>query len=91
MILSPWTVIRLSSRGLSAGGFTTEPSAILNLLPWHGQLIVPPDTVSTLHPRWVHAAEYALNSPCAGWHTTTSASLKTLPPPTGISPAVASA
>ena len=32
-----------------AGGFATAPSVILNLLPWHGQLIVPSETVETRH------------------------------------------
>jgi hypothetical protein len=32
------------------GPLTTEPSVILNLLPWHGQLMVPPETVPTMQP-----------------------------------------
>src|SRR5690606_15688479 len=62
---------------------------MLNLLPWHGQLIVPPETSSTSQPRWVQAISNALNSPAAGWVTTTFCSLKTLPPPSGMSAVVA--
>ena len=36
--------------GDGAGPLTTEPLAMLNLLPWHGQLMVPADTVATRQP-----------------------------------------
>ena len=42
----------LVSSGRDAGPFATEPSR-LYLLPWHGQLIVPPTTSLTVHPAWV--------------------------------------
>ena len=38
--LSPSTVTVFGARGLGAGGFTTEPSVMENLLPWQLQLIV---------------------------------------------------
>ena len=53
--------------GDAAGPLTTEPLVMLNLLPWHGQLIVPPDTVPTMHPAWVHTALKPWNSPDFGW------------------------
>src|SRR5579859_2250831 len=50
MIEVPWTLMLTGASGEAAGPFTTEPLTMLNLLPWHGQLIVPPDTVVTMHP-----------------------------------------
>jgi hypothetical protein len=38
--VSPSTLMVLVSSGLVAGGFTTEPSVIEYLLPWHSQLMV---------------------------------------------------
>ncbi|GHF03526.1 hypothetical protein GCM10010359_00320 [Streptomyces morookaense] len=51
--------------------------------------MVPPVTAETVHPSWVHTAENALNSPFAGWVTTTLLSLKTFPPPSGMSEVLA--
>jgi hypothetical protein len=67
------------------------PSRTLNLLPWHGQSMVPSATLSTRHCWCVHTALKALNWPAAGWVTTTLSVAKTFPPPTGISLFVASA
>ena len=36
--------------GDEAGPLTTEPLVMLNLLPWHGQLMVPPVTLPTMQP-----------------------------------------
>jgi uncharacterized membrane protein len=46
----PWTLMVTGASGEVAGPLTTEPLAMLNLLPWHGQLMVPPDTVPTMQP-----------------------------------------
>jgi len=42
-----------------AGPWTTEPSSIENLLPWHEQSMVPSETLETRQPWWVQAAEKA--------------------------------
>src|SRR6516164_9529037 len=76
--------------GDGAGPLTTEPLVMLNLLPWHGQLIVPPDTVSTRQAWWVHTAVNALNVPLCGSVITIFLSVRILPPPTGISAVLAS-
>jgi hypothetical protein len=47
--VSPLTLIVFGGSGFGAGGFTTAPSVIEYLLPWHGQLIVLV-TVSTRQP-----------------------------------------
>src|SRR5258706_10764396 len=76
----------LTSGSLSvAGPRATVPSAILNLLPWHGQLIVPPSTSPTWQPACVHSAEKHMNVSAVGRVTTMFRSLKILPPPTGMS------
>ena len=67
------------------------PSATANLLPWHGQLIVPPTTSLTLHPWWVQVALNPLNVPATGWVTTRSWAARTIPPPTGTSATAATA
>ena len=46
----PSTLIATGASGLAAGPFTTEPSLTLNLLPWHGQSMVPSATVETMQP-----------------------------------------
>jgi len=69
----------------AAGPVTTEPLAMLNLLPWHGQLTVPPDTLETVQPWWVHIAVNASNEPARGWVITIFLSARILPPPTGTS------
>ena len=51
-------------------GDATAPSVILNLLPWHGQSMVPSAILSTRQPTWVQTALNALNSPFLGWVTT---------------------
>ena len=48
---------------------------ILNLLPWHGQSIVPSATWLHRHPTWVQTALKALYSPLVGWVTTTLAAV----------------
>ena len=58
-IESPCTRIATGSNGLLAGPLATAPSR-LNLLPWHGQLIVPSATSLIKHPVWVHTAEKPL-------------------------------
>src|SRR5689334_12025515 len=68
-----------------AGPATTEPSAMANSLPWHGQLIVPFSTDDTVQPWWVQIAENALNVPALGWVITMAASVRMMPPPTGTS------
>src|SRR5580704_6045803 len=78
------------ANGDTAGPLTTEPLAMLNLLPWHGQLMVPPDTLSTVQPWWVHTAVNALNEPACGSVITIFLSARILPPPTGISLVLAS-
>jgi hypothetical protein len=45
----PETVTLASLSGAGAGGFTTDPSSMEYLLPWHWQLIVPPVTEVTGH------------------------------------------
>src|SRR3954469_24132224 len=82
---SPLTLMAIAARGFLAGPFATEPSATLNLLPWHGQLIVPPDTSPTTQPAWVQTAVKHLKLPAVGWVTTIFWASKILPPPTGIS------
>jgi hypothetical protein len=77
--------------GDAAGPLTTAPVVMLNLLPWHGQLIVPPDTLPTVHPAWVHTALNPWNSPDFGWVITIFWVARILPPPTGTSDVLASA
>src|SRR4051794_20444430 len=86
----PLTVMSLAGSGLAAGPWATEPSAMWNLLPWQGQSIVPSATRFTVQPWCVQIAEKALNSSFFGWVTTIFWFLKTLPPPTGMSPVDAS-
>src|SRR6516162_7634115 len=88
--LPPTILICFLGSGLGAGPATTAPSVILNRLPWQGQSIVPLLTWFTTQPTCVHTALNARYSPRAGWVTTTRAAVKTMPPPTGISPAVPS-
>src|SRR5215469_10935287 len=83
-MLVPVTLMVCDDSGLGAGPETTEPSLTLNLLPWHGQSIVPSATWSTVHCMCVQTALKPLKSPGVGWVTTTLSLLKTMPPPTGI-------
>src|SRR5215472_17531306 len=85
MMRSPETLIASAASGLGAGPPTTEPSLMLNWLPWHGQSIVPLLIWLTIHPMWVQTALNALKSPETGWVTTTFSAVKILPLPTGIS------
>jgi hypothetical protein len=39
-----------------AGPFFTEPSSVLNSLPWLGQVATPSTGASTMVPWWVQAA-----------------------------------
>ena len=66
-----------------AGPRTTEPSAMLNLLPWQGQLIVPFETLLTKQPSCVQIALNALNDPGCGCVITILAASMILPPPSG--------
>src|SRR5215813_4963066 len=84
-MLVPETLIASAASGLGAGPPTTEPSLMLNWLPWHGQSIVPSLTWLTMHPMCVQTALNALKSPETGCVTTTFSEVKILPLPTGIS------
>lgn len=78
--LLPETVTVLAGSGLGAGPACTDPSVIENLLPWHGQFIVPPATLVSMQPWWVQILENALKLPELGWVTTKS--LPIVPSPT---------
>src|SRR5436305_2218902 len=77
--------MRMRDSGARAGPAATPPVVTLNLEPWQGQLMVPWPTLLTRHCMWVQTALKAWKSPAVGWVTTTRASVKTLPPPTGMS------
>ena len=49
-------MIATGASGLVAGPLTTEPSLMLNRLPWHGQSMVPPETLLTMQPWCVQTA-----------------------------------
>src|SRR5215472_19301208 len=85
MMRSPETLIAWAASGLGAGPPTTDPSLMLNWLPWHGQSIVPLLIWLTMHPMCVQTALNALKSPETGCVTTTFSEVKILPLPTGIS------
>src|SRR5277367_6087540 len=85
MILPSATVIGAAGSAVGAGPATTAPSVILNLEPWQGQSMVPSATWLHRHPTWVQIALKALKTPLDGWVTTTLASVKTVPPPSGMS------
>ncbi len=55
----PWTLMLTGARGEAAGPLTTAPLLTLNRLPWQGQLMVPLETLPTVHPAWVHTAVLA--------------------------------
>src|SRR5262249_41335611 len=90
VISSPLPVACLAASAFGAGPPTTEPSWIEYWLPWHGHVMMPPETVPTVHPLWVQIALNALNWPAVGWVTTTFWASKILPSPTGISLVLAS-
>src|SRR5690606_21784118 len=80
------TVMGLSPR--VAGPVFTAPVLASKLLPWpHGvlQVMVPSATRDTRHPSCGQTALNALNSPSAGWVTTTRWAALMTPPPTGTS------
>ena len=79
----PLTVTLTVGSGRGAGPACTLPSSIENLLPWQVQLIVPSLTEVTGHPWCVQIEENPRKSPFVGWVTTTWASGKISPPPTG--------
>jgi hypothetical protein len=85
MSVLPLTATDLAGSGLGAGPACTEPSPMLNWLPWQGHMIRPPATLPTVQPWCVQVALKALKVPAAGWVTTTLAAEKILPPPTGTS------
>ena len=66
-----------------AGPWTTEPSVMLNLLPWHGQLIVPFETLLTKQPACVQITVNALKDPDCGCVITMRLASMILPPPSG--------
>ena len=73
----------MGGSGLVAGPWTTEPSVMLNLLPWQGQLMVPFETLSTKQPSCVQIALNALNDPDCGCVITMRSASMILPPPSG--------
>ncbi len=76
--------------GLGAGPLTTEPSLILNLLPWHGQSMVPLAMVATMQPWCVQTALNPLKVSATGCVITTFGPEMIFPPPTGTSAVVVS-
>src|SRR4051812_36467485 len=50
VILSPLTLTCAASNGLWAGPSLGAPSAMANLLPWHGQTMRPSLTAPTAQP-----------------------------------------
>jgi len=77
-------LIAIGGSGLVAGPWTTEPSVMLNLLPWQGQLIVPCETLLTKQPSCVQIALNALKDPDCGCVITMRSASMILPPPSGI-------
>ena len=76
-------MIAMGASGLVAGPWTTEPSLMLNLLPWQGQLMVPFETLLTKQPACVQITENALNDPDCGCVITICLLSMILPPPSG--------
>jgi hypothetical protein len=60
------------------------------LLPWHGQLMVPPLIEDTVHPMWVQVEEKPSKVPALGWVMTMAWSGRITPPPTSTSDALVS-
>ena len=50
----PLTAIFSCRSPVRAGPWTGEPSVMVKRLPWHGQLIVPSETLFSSQPSWVH-------------------------------------
>src|SRR5437764_15319777 len=86
----PWTLMLTGARDDAAGPLTTEPLLMLKRLPWQGQLMVPLETLPTVHPACVHTAVNAWNVPDCGWVITIFLSARIVPPPTGTSEVLAS-
>ena len=84
-MLLPSTATLTAGSGRCAGPLVGLPSLMLKWLPWNGQTICPLSIEPTGLPWWVQTAEKPLNWPAAGCVTTTFASVKILPPPTGTS------
>ena len=74
----------MGASGLVAGPRTTEPSLMLNLLPWQGQLMVPFETLLTKQPSCVQIELNALNDRDRGCVITIRSPAMILPPPSGI-------
>src|ERR1700685_1285839 len=87
MILPSATVIGAAGSAVGAGPATTAPSVILNLEPWQGQSMVPSATWLHRQPTCVQTALQALKTPLVGCVPTPLASVKTVPPPSGMSAA----
>src|SRR5690242_12259924 len=81
----------MGASGLPAGPWTTDPSLMLNWLPWHGQLMVPPETLLTMQPACVHTAVNALNVPASGCVITMFLPPMIVPPPTWTAEVLVSA
>lgn len=76
-------MIAMGGSGLVAGPWTTEPSVMLNLLPWQGQLMVPFETLVTKQPSCVQIELNALNEPDCGCVITILWAVRISPPPSG--------
>ena len=76
-------MIAMGASGLVAGPWTTEPSVMLNLLPWQGQLMVPFETLLTKQPACVQIAVNASKNPDCGCVITICLLSMILPPPSG--------
>jgi hypothetical protein len=79
------------SRPLGAGPRVTSPVAASYWLPWCRQVIVPSSILPTSKPWCLQREPNAANSPAVGWVMTMWTSVRTIPPPMGISAVVASA
>jgi uncharacterized membrane protein len=85
------TSTETDGNGRDAGPSTTSPVAASNWLPWHGQVIRPPDTSETGQPWWVQIDENACTVPSSALVSTSEGSSRTTPPPDGMSSTAASA
>src|SRR5437868_1733785 len=77
-----FTVMRLRGRPRLAGPCRTAPVLMLNLLPWQGQLMVPPLTLPTVQPIWGQMALKHLKTLADGLVTTYLPRM--IPPPIGM-------
>lgn len=85
---SPETLMTLAGSGFFAGPSWTLPSSA-NLLPWHGQMMLPSAISDTVQPWCVQIADIPLNVPAAGWVMTVSPTIT--PEPTGTADVFTSA